>query len=105
MDRVGVVGCGLMGSGIAEASGRTGHDVVAVESGGRRAWSGTTRTRPAALIGDKAHSSRGNRALLRTKRAKRSSHNQPTRSCTANAAGRPAAGHLPLIRSLTRTAT
>ncbi|NYE35847.1 3-hydroxybutyryl-CoA dehydrogenase [Nocardioides cavernae] len=32
MDRVGVVGCGLMGSGIAEVSARAGLDVVVVES-------------------------------------------------------------------------
>lgn len=32
MDRIGVVGCGLMGSGIAEVSARAGLDVVVVES-------------------------------------------------------------------------
>ncbi len=32
VQQVGVVGCGLMGSGIAEVSARTGHDVVVVES-------------------------------------------------------------------------
>lgn len=31
--RVGVVGCGLMGSGIAEVSPRAGVDVVVLESG------------------------------------------------------------------------
>lgn len=31
IDRVGVVGCGLMGSGIAEVAARAGHDVVVVE--------------------------------------------------------------------------
>ena len=32
MDRVGVVGCGLMGAGIAEVSARAGKDVVVAES-------------------------------------------------------------------------
>ena len=32
MQRVGVVGGGLMGSGIAEVSARSGHDVIVVES-------------------------------------------------------------------------
>ncbi|MGN6753093.1 MAG: 3-hydroxybutyryl-CoA dehydrogenase [Intrasporangium sp.] len=32
MDRIGVVGCGLMGSGIAEVSARAGLDVVVVET-------------------------------------------------------------------------
>ena len=31
MDRIGVIGCGLMGSGIAEVSARAGLDVVVVE--------------------------------------------------------------------------
>ena len=31
-DRVGVVGCGLMGAGIAEVSARAGQDVIVVES-------------------------------------------------------------------------
>ncbi|MCG8915777.1 3-hydroxybutyryl-CoA dehydrogenase [Actinokineospora sp. PR83] len=33
MEKVGVVGCGLMGSGIAEVSARAGLDVVVVETG------------------------------------------------------------------------
>jgi len=32
MDKIGVVGCGLMGSGIAEVSARAGFDVMVVES-------------------------------------------------------------------------
>ena len=32
MDRIGVVGCGLMGSGIAEIAARAGAKVVVVES-------------------------------------------------------------------------
>src|SRR5215204_4231324 len=32
LDRVGVVGCGLMGSGIAEVAARAGNDVVVVEA-------------------------------------------------------------------------
>jgi 3-hydroxybutyryl-CoA dehydrogenase len=31
MDRIGVVGCGLMGSGIAEIAARAGADVVVIE--------------------------------------------------------------------------
>jgi 3-hydroxybutyryl-CoA dehydrogenase len=31
MDRVGVVGCGLMGSGIAEIAARAGANVIIVE--------------------------------------------------------------------------
>ena len=31
MERIGVVGCGLMGSGIAEIAARSGADVVVVE--------------------------------------------------------------------------
>jgi 3-hydroxybutyryl-CoA dehydrogenase len=40
---VGVVGCGLMGSGIAEVSARTGHDVVVVESSEDAAKAGRSR--------------------------------------------------------------
>ena len=32
MQKIGVVGCGLMGAGIAELSARAGHDVVVVEA-------------------------------------------------------------------------
>ena len=41
--QVGVVGCGLMGSGIAEVSARTGHDVVVVESSEEFAKAGLAR--------------------------------------------------------------
>lgn len=43
VQHVGVVGCGLMGSGIAEVSARTGHDVVVVESDEDRAKTGLGR--------------------------------------------------------------
>jgi len=41
--QVGVVGCGLMGSGIAEVSARTAHDVVVVESSEDLAKAGLAR--------------------------------------------------------------
>lgn len=43
MRRIGIVGCGLMGSGIAEVSARTGHDVVVVESTDASAKAGLRR--------------------------------------------------------------
>jgi 3-hydroxybutyryl-CoA dehydrogenase len=43
MEKVGVVGCGLMGSGIAEVSARAGLDVVVVESGQDRVDAGLQR--------------------------------------------------------------
>jgi 3-hydroxybutyryl-CoA dehydrogenase len=43
IDRVGVVGCGLMGSGIAEVAARAGCDVVAVEISPEAAESGRGR--------------------------------------------------------------
>jgi len=41
--RVGVVGCGLMGAGIAEVSARAGLDVVVIESDAARAAAGVER--------------------------------------------------------------
>lgn len=43
IERVGVVGCGLMGAGIAEVSARGGYDVVVVESDDARAQAGHDR--------------------------------------------------------------
>ncbi|MFJ8074239.1 3-hydroxybutyryl-CoA dehydrogenase [Streptomyces sp. NPDC096176] len=43
VERVGVVGCGLMGSGIAEVCARAGLDVVVAESGARAADAGRSR--------------------------------------------------------------
>ncbi|EWT05917.1 3-hydroxybutyryl-CoA dehydrogenase [Intrasporangium chromatireducens Q5-1] len=43
MDRIGVVGCGLMGSGIAEVSARAGLDVVVVETSPHAVEAGRTR--------------------------------------------------------------
>jgi 3-hydroxybutyryl-CoA dehydrogenase len=49
--RIGIVGCGLMGSGIAEVAARTGQDVIVletsdemVERGRRRIEASTLRT-------------------------------------------------------------
>jgi 3-hydroxybutyryl-CoA dehydrogenase len=43
MDKVGVVGCGLMGSGIAEVAARAGSDVVVAESSTAAADAGRAR--------------------------------------------------------------
>jgi 3-hydroxybutyryl-CoA dehydrogenase len=45
VERVGVVGCGLMGSGIAEVSARAGCDVVVVEQDAGSAEAGLSRIR------------------------------------------------------------
>jgi 3-hydroxybutyryl-CoA dehydrogenase len=43
VQNVGVVGCGLMGAGIAEVSARAGHDVIVVESSDAAAAAGRSR--------------------------------------------------------------
>jgi 3-hydroxybutyryl-CoA dehydrogenase len=43
LDRVGVVGCGLMGAGIAEVAARAGNDVVVVEADEAAAKAGRAR--------------------------------------------------------------
>ncbi|WP_327256597.1 3-hydroxybutyryl-CoA dehydrogenase [Streptomyces sp. NBC_01244] len=43
VERVGIVGCGLMGSGIAEVCARAGRDVVVVETSRRAADAGLER--------------------------------------------------------------
>jgi 3-hydroxybutyryl-CoA dehydrogenase len=43
MEKIGVVGCGLMGAGIAEVCARAGRDVVVVESGAAAAEAGRAR--------------------------------------------------------------
>lgn len=68
MDRIGVVGCGLMGSGIAEVAARAGADVVVVERNADALAQGQTRierslTRAVAsgkLPEDEANRARGN---------------------------------------------
>ena len=43
LQKIGVVGCGLMGAGIAEVCARAGSDVVVVESDEGRATAGRGR--------------------------------------------------------------
>jgi 3-hydroxybutyryl-CoA dehydrogenase len=43
MERIGVVGCGLMGSGIAEVCARAGADVVVIERDGEALAAGQAR--------------------------------------------------------------
>ncbi|NPC97317.1 3-hydroxybutyryl-CoA dehydrogenase [Nocardioides sp. zg-DK7169] len=43
MQNIGVIGCGLMGAGIAEVSARSGHDVIVVESSDAAAAAGRSR--------------------------------------------------------------
>ena len=49
MEKVGIVGCGLMGSGIAEVSARAGLDVVVVESSQDRVDAGVQRLEKSLL--------------------------------------------------------
>ena len=49
MKRIGVVGCGLMGAGIAEVCARVGLDVVVAESSGAAAVAGRTRLEKSLL--------------------------------------------------------
>jgi len=43
VENIGVIGCGLMGAGIAEVSARSGHDVIVVESSDAAAAAGRSR--------------------------------------------------------------
>jgi 3-hydroxybutyryl-CoA dehydrogenase len=52
--KVGVVGCGIMGSGIAEVSGRAGLDVVVVEADERAAARGMERIQRSLQRGAKS---------------------------------------------------
>ncbi len=54
--RVGVVGCGLMGSGIAEVSARAGLDVVVVEADDEAAAAGRPASRRRSARGSGAAS-------------------------------------------------
>lgn len=56
-----------------------------------RNGAGRPRTRPEALLGDKAYSSRANRDLLRNKRVKAVIPQRATRSATGEDAAQPAA--------------
>jgi 3-hydroxybutyryl-CoA dehydrogenase len=68
MDRIGVVGCGLMGSGIAEIAARAGADVVVVERDAESLASGQARIERSLsravsagkMPDDEANSARGN---------------------------------------------
>ena len=51
LDRVGVVGCGLMGSGIAEVAARAGNDVVVVEADEAAAKAGRARVEKSLATG------------------------------------------------------
>lgn len=66
---------------------------------------GRPRTRPDALLGDKAYSSRANHALLRASGSRLASLNATTRSATADAAAQRAVDRPPSTPSPTRAAT
>src|ERR671910_1518466 len=51
LDRVGVVGCGLMGAGIAEVAARAGNDVVVVEADEAAAKAGRARVEKSLATG------------------------------------------------------
>ena len=68
MDRIGVVGCGLMGSGIAEIAARAGADVVVIERDAESLASGQARIERSLsravsagkMPDDEANAARGN---------------------------------------------
>jgi 3-hydroxybutyryl-CoA dehydrogenase len=53
VDRVGIVGCGLMGAGIAEVCARAGMDVVVAESSTRAGDAGRKRLETSLVRAEK----------------------------------------------------
>ncbi len=65
MDRIGVVGCGLMGSGIAEIAARAGADVIVIERDAAAVAQGLARIEKSlsrAVSSGKVHEDEANRA-------------------------------------------